>query len=445
MSSLENYWRSYLRNSKVLTLVLTAMLSGIIWFSPSAGAELGDSVVTIYSQSKEYGSGQGTGFVFGEGGRIITAYHVVQDATHLEVFDKNFHPMTAVKVEHIDSERDIAILRADEAGNLPALKLTTSVPLSQEKIRIAGSPRGLPRQILYGRISSSAGFVSSFELSSFGGKRIFAEKIDVLPVDVTIYSGMSGAPVVLTSNGTVLGILSGSFDEGRGIGWVIPSKYIDQLIRKKPINKRPEEMVSWPQLSLMKPGWISLKRMYSKPFTSEHIAKLEILEGVFPKLRGEWNNDRNKMKSILYYSEASGLGRCEVKTQNEIKLHIVAVDQDKAQVIGRYISSLQAEAFFNGRPSADSQGENLAELCNERIFKDRLKSEGDETREGSFELYIERVKDFIPENPAFMTAVVITECDGSLCSHKSFGRRTAGKIEQISDTKLRWQKYILNK
>src|SRR5665213_2850259 len=44
------------------------------------GADLNDSVITIFVTRASTGSAQGTGFVVGTGGRIVTAYHVVEGA-----------------------------------------------------------------------------------------------------------------------------------------------------------------------------------------------------------------------------------------------------------------------------------------------------------------------------------------------------------------------------
>ena len=49
-----------------------------------------DSVVTIYCKSRAGGSSQGTGFVFGSQGFIVTAYHVVQNAERIDIYDASF-------------------------------------------------------------------------------------------------------------------------------------------------------------------------------------------------------------------------------------------------------------------------------------------------------------------------------------------------------------------
>ena len=97
------------------------------------------------------------------------------------------------------------------------------------------------------------------------------------PVDVTIYSGMSGAPL-LSSDNSVIGVFSGSYTEGRGIGWAIPIKYALDLMSQPQMGRRADQIGAWPSLTLMNSRWISLKRSYDQPFEPEHIAELEILE-----------------------------------------------------------------------------------------------------------------------------------------------------------------------
>src|SRR5579863_2354898 len=99
-----------------LLLFVGLILPGSGW-----AAEITDSVVTIYASGK-FGSAQGTGFVFGEGGRIVTAYHVVQSASRIEVRDSSFREFRNLIVEYIDPRRDVAVLSSPSAARTPSLK-----------------------------------------------------------------------------------------------------------------------------------------------------------------------------------------------------------------------------------------------------------------------------------------------------------------------------------
>jgi hypothetical protein len=70
---------------------------------------------------------------------------------------------------------------------------------------------------------------------------------------MSIYTGISGAPVVGLRG--VIGVLSGSYDEGGGIGWAIPLKYLQKLTQTR---RRPSE-IHWPRLTLMATAWRNLR------------------------------------------------------------------------------------------------------------------------------------------------------------------------------------------
>ena len=136
-----------------------------------------DSVVTIYSKSGGSRSGQGTGFFIDSNGRIWTAYHVIQDSVELEAYDRNLNRIQNLRIERIDERRDLAILSSQPAISVLKLPLSGGAPPSFGNVHIAGSPRGLPQQVIHGRITS-ASYVKSTTISSAGGKRIFQENPD---------------------------------------------------------------------------------------------------------------------------------------------------------------------------------------------------------------------------------------------------------------------------
>src|SRR5262249_5237288 len=146
-------------------------------------ADVTESIVTIYTKTPS-GSSQGTGFVLGTHGLIVTAYHVIQDANSITVRDAAFRELPDMSIEHIDPQHDLAILRSTTGNQLSGLKPADGPPAAQAGISVAGSPRGLPKQVLYGRLTSN-GTVSSTTISAADGKAIFAQNIDVYPVDVT--------------------------------------------------------------------------------------------------------------------------------------------------------------------------------------------------------------------------------------------------------------------
>jgi S1-C subfamily serine protease len=183
---------------------------------------------------------------------IVTAYHVIQNAEHIKVFDASFRQLSGVSVLHIDAATDIAVLQSQDAVGIASLRLAAAPPSAESEVRVVGNFLGLSKQILFGRLTSN-GTVPSKSLSSVDGNRIFAQDIPIYPLDVTIYNGMSGAPVIAPDD-SVIGVLSGSMDKGRGIAWAIPSNDIGDLLKSPVLGQPPGTMPLWPALSLMQEG-----------------------------------------------------------------------------------------------------------------------------------------------------------------------------------------------
>lgn len=407
-----------------------------------AFADAAASVVTIYAYSGDKSSNQGTGFVISASGHIVTAYHVVQDSTEIEVFDESFDRLAKPTIEWLDSERDIAVLHVTANKQLPYLRLSKAVPEKPDDVRIVGSPRGLPKQVLFGK-TTSYGYVSSLQLRSAGGGRIFAKDIQVLPVDVTIYSGMSGAPIIAQDD-TVVGLLSGSFDDGRGVGWAIPSKYIQELMESQPVPNSPGTMLNWPALSLMGGQWVSLKRSYDHKLTSNHLAQLEALEGGLRDLKGTWT--RHDEERIVQYDDS--LGRCEKVMATEEELNVNSIDVADARLVGSHRLRLSISVSFTDSPQSydnDSMRQFRASLCNSRVFGDKLKTSSEGVLSGSVAIGTRIGKRRSSAAPPLRAVVFVDDCKGDGCTADVYGNQDWGVIESISDAKIRWHDSILTR
>jgi hypothetical protein len=160
-------------------------------------------------------------------------------------------------IEFISPQYDIAVLRVLNAPiPFQYLRLTSHVPPTTEQLVVFGYPHGSPKMTLYGRVTSD-GFVKSTALRKADGGRLFNLEIDILPLAVTIYGGMSGGPVF--SQEGVVGILSGSLNVGGAIAWAIPVKYISETVK---VHQKPSQIKGWPKLDLMTKGWESLRKFY---------------------------------------------------------------------------------------------------------------------------------------------------------------------------------------
>lgn len=435
-------WQKRVPNSHVIALWLIVLL--MCAYGRAHAAET-DSVVTIYAKSASGSSSQGTGFYVSTSGQILTAYHVVRNAVELEVYDKDLSRLKGVTVSRIDERRDLALLSTTSDGTFPKLSLAANAPNAYSDAKIAGSPRGLPQQVIYGKITS-AGYVPSTSISSAGGKRVFQESIDVLPVDITVYSGMSGAPV-MSPSGTVIGVLSGSFDEGRGIAWAIPIKYLDSLMARPVIGKPASDTFRWPQLTLMATTWVGLQRSYSKAFDSIHIARLESLEGAFRTLRGTWRGQSEFRKTI--YSDASSggyFGSCQIVGRMNHELTISEVDIDEPLVKGSFRSTTGGRVVIQHGTNGTKSGQDIlrrncgqtSDVSNETVV----------TIRGPIWAESEIDEDEPTDKKGLITKVNIEHCvdaEGQQCPAGNFGKKAMARVEIINPNKIRWQNTILER
>lgn len=405
---------------------LTCLIAGCSTLS--YGADLSASIVTIYASTKSRSS-QGTGFVIGNKGLIVTAYHVIQGASDIKIHDSEFRSMSDVTIQHIDAQRDLAVLRSRESEQLPGLRLASTPPAAQSSVTVAGSPRGLPKQILFGHITSNS-TVSSLAISGAGGRRVFAQDVPVFPIDITVYSGMSGAPVIV--NNAAIGVLSGSYDEGRGIAWAIPINFVSDLVNSGIIGKAANAVPVWPTLSLMRDSWISLARSYGKVFSSEHMARLEILEGALRDLRGTWVTEGATATASQFIPgrEPYSFGTCHVSSDYSVELTIDALDTDSAKLTGtvQMRKSIRTE-LTDPSPNAPSVVANLTRLCSAQS--------GSARTQGKMTLYVDDVQDYTEKGNSLQAESYTSDCTGALCTATIYGKADEADVERISDSKIR--------
>ena len=187
-----------------------------------------NSVVAISTTIQSgYGSGHssGSGFILSEDGYIITNYHVVEDATDIDVVmhDGNEYPAELVGK---DSSNDLAVLKID-AADLPAVTLGSSNDLVIGDMVVAiGNPLGELAS------TQTIGYVSGINREVTTDSAI----ISMIQTDAVINPGNSGGPL-FNMYGEVIGITtakySGTTGSGasiEGIGFAIPIDDVEPLI-----------------------------------------------------------------------------------------------------------------------------------------------------------------------------------------------------------------------
>jgi len=162
---------------------------------------------------------EGSGFIIGADGYILTNAHVIEgaDPENGVVARRQDGTRLPLKLVGIDDKTDLAVLKADATG-LPAITWGDS-----EKARVGEFVCGIgaPFELDY---TLTVGVISAKGRSNLTGT--FYE--DYLQTDAAINPGNSGGPLV-DLDGKVIGVNTLINGLSRGLGFAIPSKIARQV------------------------------------------------------------------------------------------------------------------------------------------------------------------------------------------------------------------------
>lgn len=171
------------------------------------------------SKNGEAESGLGSGVVIDDSGDILTALHVVANATSIQLTFADGTQSTA-QVATTQPQNDIAVLRADQppAQIVPATLGNLGAMQVGDEAYVVGSPFGLYDSMTAGVIS---GFNRSFRPPN-GGQELKG----LIQIDAAVNPGNSGGPL-LNRDGQVIGIVEGIVNPSGqdvfiGIGFAVP-------------------------------------------------------------------------------------------------------------------------------------------------------------------------------------------------------------------------------
>ncbi len=206
-----------------------------------------DALITLYqsvspgvvsiSVATELGGGQGSGFVYDSDGHIVTNYHVVQDATYIEVAFPSGDQAVG-EVVGVDTDSDLAVIKVAVAPDvLVPMRLGDSDALQIGQYVVAiGNPFGLSGSMSVGIVSSVGRSLEGLNEDPQAGRPFTAG--DIIQTDAAINPGNSGGPL-LNLNGEVVGvnraIRSFNFnDEGNtlnsGIGFAVSINIVKRVV-----------------------------------------------------------------------------------------------------------------------------------------------------------------------------------------------------------------------
>ncbi|MDA1178664.1 MAG: trypsin-like peptidase domain-containing protein [Planctomycetota bacterium] len=176
--------------------------------------------------------GTGSGAVLDRDGRILTNYHVVEDAQQISVtlFDGTSYEATAVGADPLN---DIAVLKIDA----PAEILHPVTISSDRRLRVGqrayaiGNPFGFERTMTEGITSSL-----NRQLPARNGRTMKS----LIQIDAALNRGNSGGPL-LDSRGQLIGMntaIASESGENTGVGFAIPATSLQRIVPQLVANGR---------------------------------------------------------------------------------------------------------------------------------------------------------------------------------------------------------------
>jgi serine protease DegQ len=177
-------------------------------------------------------SSLGSGVIVSKDGYILTNHHVVESADQIEVLLSDGRHATA-RVVGTDPETDLAVIKVDLAGNLPAITFGHSEQAHVGDVVLAvGNPFGVGETVTMGIISALKR--SHLGLNTFE---------NFIQTDAAINPGNSGGALVDT-DGNLIGINSAIYSPSGGslgIGFAIPvstaKKIMEQIIQSGSVTR----------------------------------------------------------------------------------------------------------------------------------------------------------------------------------------------------------------
>jgi serine protease Do len=179
--------------------------------------------------------GLGSGVIIDPSGMIVTNEHVIRGASEIHVVLADGRQVDA-EVIGSDSDTDLAVLKVNVKGALPAAKLGTSSDLMiGESVVAIGSPLGLKKTV-------TVGVVSAVGRTIHNEDRVFN---DFIQTDASINPGNSGGPL-LNVDGEVIGINSAIIASAQNIGFAIPADKVRRIVTELT------------QFGKVRPSWVGL-------------------------------------------------------------------------------------------------------------------------------------------------------------------------------------------
>ena len=179
----------------------------------------------------------GTGAIIHSDGYVVTNYHVISDASRIQITTDDGRVFNA-SIEGSDPVTDLAVLRIQGDGPFPALPFAPPNTFRVGDWAIAiGNALGLP-----GGPSVTLGVVGALDRTLTTREQTLT---DLIQTDAAINEGNSGGPLV-DLNGEIIGINTAVVRGAQGIGFSVSSFTVIPVVQSILKHGR----VMWPWLGI---------------------------------------------------------------------------------------------------------------------------------------------------------------------------------------------------
>lgn len=248
----------------------------------------------------------GSGVILSSDGIVVSNYHVVGEATDIRVVMTDLREYSA-SVILADEESDLAILRLDNASDLPTLSLRDSDSVEVGELVLAiGNPFGVGQTV-------SSGIVSGLARSgtaSGTGRGYFIQ------TDAAINPGNSGGALI-DVNGDLIGVNTAILTRSggsHGIGFAIPANLVARFVEQaregqeafvRPwagMSGQPVDADLAAALGLDRPGGIVISELHEdSPFAAAGFVRGDVIVAVD-------NQPVNTPAEMVFRMSVAGLG-----------------------------------------------------------------------------------------------------------------------------------------
>jgi S1-C subfamily serine protease len=183
------------------------------------------------SQTPQFSSALGSGFVWDKNGDIVTNNHVVDGATKIQVTFSDGTTVPATLIGN-DPYSDLAVIKVDvSADMLHPVTMADSTQVKVGEIAIAiGNPFGFEGSMTVGNVSGLGRDLPSSRVDQNSGATYSIPEI--IQTDASINPGNSGG-VLVNDQGQVIGVTSAiesASGSNSGIGFAIPAEIVLKVV-----------------------------------------------------------------------------------------------------------------------------------------------------------------------------------------------------------------------